>query len=73
MEAHQGFNHQTIQSFISKEEKFKFIMFGMKLFKKFKLYHMFFFSKFIQMLQKKTWSWSLFNNVFKKIIIIYKN
>jgi hypothetical protein len=26
----------------------------------------FFFSKFIQMLQMKTWFWSLFNNVFKK-------
>jgi hypothetical protein len=33
---------------------------------------MFSFSKFIQMLQMKTWYWSLFNNVLKNIIIFLK-
>jgi hypothetical protein len=53
MEAHV-LTTKPLQNFISKEEKFNFIVFGMKLFKKFKLYHMFSFSKFIQMQQKKT-------------------
>jgi len=41
--ANQSFIHQTTSSFINKEEKFKFIMFGMKTFRKFKFQQMFFF------------------------------
>jgi hypothetical protein len=38
-------NH--FKNLLTKEKKFNFIMFGMKLFRKFKFEHKFFFSKFI--------------------------
>jgi hypothetical protein len=65
------FTTKPIQDLDKIERKCKFITFDIKLFKKFKLQHMFCFSNFIQMLQMKTWSQSLFNNIFMKIIIIY--
>jgi len=41
---------KPLQHFMKKNEKKKFIMFVMKLFKKFKLQHIFSFAKCIQML-----------------------
>ncbi len=65
------FTTKPLQEIDNIHIRFSFIIFNMKLFKKFKLQHNFSFSKFIQMLQMKTWFWSLFNNLFMKIIIIY--
>jgi hypothetical protein len=65
------FTTKPLWNFDKIEIKCRFIIFDIKLFKKFKLQHMFCFRKFIQMLQMKTWSWSLFNNLFTKIVIIY--
>jgi len=62
-------NH--FKSLLNFFKKFNFITFDIKLFKNFKLQHAFSFSKFIQMLQMKTWSWNLFNNLFMKLNIIY--
>jgi hypothetical protein len=62
-------NH--FKSFDKIKRKLNFIIFNMKLLKKFELKHTFSFSKFIQMLQMKTRSLNLFNNLFMKIIIIY--
>ncbi len=36
-------------------------------------FHILFFSIFFQMLQMKTWSWNLFNNLFMKIIMNIHN
>jgi hypothetical protein len=65
------FTTKPLQGFDKINRRFNFIIFSMKLFKKFKILNIFSFSKFIQMLQMKIWFWSLFNNLFMKIIIIY--
>ncbi len=65
------FTTKPLQFFDKIKRKFNFVIFDMKLFLKFKLKHTFSFSKFIQMLQMKTWSWNLFNNLSMKIIIVY--
>jgi hypothetical protein len=54
------------KTLMTPKKKIKFnILTHVKLFRKFKLWYNFIFSKFIQMLQMRTWSWNLFNNVLK--------
>jgi hypothetical protein len=78
---HQGLNPwkcitilitKSLQNFNKIKKKFYCIMFTMNFFKKFTFEHMFSFSKFIQMLQMKTWYWGSFNNVLINFIIIHK-